>query len=100
MNFTLFKTLVGLVPASILFSGSIVFFCGRRKLSSFLQSLGTGCIIVVVLANLCEAIHLLPWMRWGSEHSIGHYLDLVSAISGLTLFPIGYLLDALTQRHA
>ena len=56
--------------------------------------------MVVVLAHLCEAIHLLPWMRWGSEHSIGHYLDLVSAISGLTLFPIGYLLDALTQRHA
>src|SRR5437016_14275757 len=43
---------------------------------------------------------LLPWMQWGSNHSVGHYLDLGSAVLGLTLFPIGYLLHALTKRHA
>ena len=48
--------------------------------------------MLVVLTHLCEALHLFPWMRWGSEHSIGHYLDLWSAVLGLTLFPIGYLL--------
>jgi hypothetical protein len=26
-------------------------------------------------------------MRWGLEHSIGHYLDLSGAVLGLTLFP-------------
>ena len=36
-------------------------------------------------------------MRWGSELSVGHYLDLVSAVLGLTLFPIGYLLHELTK---
>jgi len=39
-------------------------------------------------------------MQWGSNHSVGHYLDLGSAVLGLTLFPIGYLLHALTKRHA
>ena len=34
-------------------------------------------------------------MDWGQEHSIGHYLDFWSAVLGLSLFPIGYLLHAL-----
>ena len=54
--------------------------------------LGAGCLVVVVLTHLREALHLLPWMHWGLEHSAGHYLDLGSAVLGLTLFPIGYLL--------
>jgi hypothetical protein len=37
-------------------------------------------------------------MHWGLEHSLGHYLDFWSAVLGLTLFPIGYLLHALTKR--
>ncbi len=55
---------------------------------------------MVVLAHLCEALHLFPGMQWGSGHSAGHYLDLGSAVLGLILFPIGYLLHALTKRHA
>jgi hypothetical protein len=57
---------------------------------------------MVVLTHLCEALHLFPWMHWGLEHSVGHYLD--PSISGVPfsvlLFPIGYLLHALTKRHA
>jgi predicted Na+-dependent transporter len=67
---------------------------------SLLQLLGAGCLVVVVLTHLSEALHLFSWMRWGDEHSVGHYLDFVSAVLGLTLFPIGYLLGALTKRHA
>jgi len=37
-------------------------------------------------------------MRWGLEDSPGHYLDLVSAILGLTLFPAGYLAHALRSN--
>ena len=32
--------------------------------------------------------------NWGLEHSARHYLDLLSAILGLALFPTGYLLQA------
>src|SRR5438552_4047279 len=93
------KALLALVPACILFSGSIVLFCRGKTLCSFLQILGAGCLVMVVLTHLGEALHLLPRIHWGSEHSVGHYLDFWSAVLGLTLFPIGHLLHALTKRH-
>jgi len=100
MNATLFKALVGLVPVGILFVGSVFLFLRERTLGCFLQMLGAGCLVMVVLTHLCEALHLFPWMHWGQEHSVGHYLDLGSAVLGLTLCPVGYLLHVLTRRHA
>ena len=68
---------------------------------SFLQLLGAGCLVIVVLSHVFEALHLFPWMHWGAERSVGHYLNISSAVLGLTLFPTGYLLHALTERlHA
>ena len=64
----------------------------------FLQLLGAACLVVVVLAHLFEALHLFPWMNFGHPHSIGRYLDFWSAVLGLTLFPVGYLLHALRKR--
>jgi hypothetical protein len=98
MNATLAKTLVALVPAGILFVGSVLLLLKERTLRSLLQLIGAGCLAIVVLTHLCEALYLFPWMHWGSEHSIGHYLDFFSAVLGLTLFPIGYLLHALTRQ--
>ena len=100
MNVTLSNALIALVPAGILFVGSVLLFVRGRTVGSFLQLVGAGCLVLVVLTHLCEALHLLTRMQWGSEHSVGHYLDLWSAVLGLTLFPIGYLLHALTNRHA
>ena len=56
--------------------------------------------MVVVLTHLCEALHLFSWVGWGRPHSVGHYVDFWSAVLGLTLFPVGYFLDALTRRVA
>jgi len=53
---------------------------------------------MVVLAHICEALHLFPWMRRGDERSIGHYVDFGSAVLGLTLFPAGYLLHDLSKE--
>jgi Ca2+/Na+ antiporter len=100
MNLTLLKAVVALAPACLLLSGSIVLFSRGKTVESFLQVLGAGCLMVVVLSHVSEALHLFPWMRWGFEHSVGHYLDLSSAVLGLTLFPIGYLLHALARRDA
>jgi len=100
MNVTLLKALVALVPACMLFSGSAVLFLREKAVYSFLQLLGAGCLMVVVLTHVSEALHLFPLMQWGHEHSVGHYLDLSGAVLGLTLFPVGYLLHALTKQHA
>ena len=97
MNVTLLKTLVALVPAFVLFSGSIVLFSRQKTVSSFLQLLGAGCLVMVVLTHVSEALRLFHWMDWGLEDSVGHYLDFGSAVLGLTLFPVGYLLHALTK---
>ena len=100
MNPTLVKALVALVPVCMLFSGSAVLYFRAKTVGSVLQLLGAGCLMVVVLTHICEAAHLFPWMHWGLEHSVGHYLDVSSAILGLTLFPVGYLLYALARRQA
>jgi hypothetical protein len=98
MNITLLKALIASVPASVLLSGSMVLFYKRKTASSLLQVVGAGSLVVVVLAHVSEALHLFPWMGWGQEHSIGHYLDFWSAVLGLTLFPSGYLLHAVAWR--
>ena len=100
MSLTLLKALVALVPASMLLFGSLVLFFRRKTVSSSLQLLGAGCLVVVVLTHICEALHLFASMDWGLEHSLGHYLNLWSAVLGITLFPLGYLFHALTKQHA
>ena len=55
---------------------------------------------MVGLAQVCEALELFPWMGWGLQDSVGHYLNLASAGLGLSLFPAGYLWHALGGRSA
>lgn len=99
MNGALARALVALLPAGMLVLGAAVLFARGRCVYSFLQLIGAACLVVVVLTHIAEALRLLPWMHWGVEQSIGHYVDLWSAVLGLTLFPTGYLLEALTRRQ-
>src|SRR5260370_42494333 len=86
------------IPACVLFSGSVVLFSKEKALGSLLQLLGAGSLMVVVVTHVFEALRLFPWMHWGVQHSVGHYVDFWSAVLGLTLFPLGYLLNALALR--
>ncbi len=97
MNPTLLVGLIVSALASMLFAGSIVLLRGRQTVWLFLQLVGAGCLVVVGLCHVCEALQLLPWMHWGLTHSTGHYLDFWSCVLGLTLFPAGYLFQALTM---
>ena len=97
MNDTWFKARVASVPACILFSGSVALFARGRTVWTFLQLLGPGCLVAVILTHVSEALHLFPWMCWGLDHSPRHYLDFGSAVLGISLFPVGYLLHALTK---
>ena len=89
------KVVRALGRIDMLLVGSVTLLLRARALPSFLQVLGAGCLMIVVLAHLCEALKLFPSMGWGLSASAGHYLDLGSAVLGLTLFPIGYLWHAL-----
>ena len=98
MNTTLLKSLLAMVPISVLSLGSGILFRKEGTLGSFLQLVGAGCLVIVVLTHFCEALHIFPWMHWGDEHSVGHYVDLGSAVLGLTLFSVGYLSHALSEK--
>lgn len=98
MNATLTKTLFAFVPTGLLFVGALLLFRRAKNLPALLQLLGSACLLMVVFAHLCEAVHLFPWMHWGEPHSVGHYLDLSSAVLGVVLFPLGYSLQAMPRQ--
>src|SRR2546430_6013526 len=99
MHATLLKVLIAFVPVCLLFAWSLVSFVHGKAVGSLLQLLGAGCLVVVVLTHGCKALHLFPFMRWGSPHSLGHDLDLWSAVLGLTLCPLGYLWTRVTRQQ-
>lgn len=99
MDGTLIKAAIAAVPISLLFFYSALAFRRNKTLGSFLQLVGVVSLAVVILSHVCEALQLLPSMGWGAEHSAGHYLDLSSAIVGLTCLPLGYLLQRVARKR-
>lgn len=79
--------------------GALLLFWSLSRLRKFstlaltLQLIGAIGVIGVGSAHLCEALRLFPVMRWGAPHSIGHYLDLASALVAVSFFPIGLLMS-------
>ena len=98
VHLALLKALAAMVPAAALCAGAIITYLNEKALPSKLQLIGAVCLLVVVVTHLCEVLRLLPEMGWGNDNSAGHYLDLVSAITGLTLLPLGYLLRVIKTR--
>jgi hypothetical protein len=94
MNGASVKALVALIPMSVFFAGSVVISLRRKCIASFLQLFGATGLLGVVLIHVCEALGVLTGMGWGLKDSIGHYLDLLCATVGFTLFPVGYLMHA------
>jgi hypothetical protein len=70
MSITLLKALVALVPTSLLLSASVVLFLKRKTTSSLLQLLSAGCLVIVMLTHVCEALQLFPWMHWGANMAL------------------------------
>jgi hypothetical protein len=97
VNGTLIKSFLALSSVSAILLGSAASFFKTRTTWYLLPLLGAGCLIMVVLAHMAEAQRVFPWMGWGQERSIGHYLDFFSAVLGMTLFPIEYLLQSVRE---
>src|SRR5213078_4510478 len=76
MNDAAVKAFVALIPVCALFTGATIIFVRRRSMSSFLQLVGAAGLVAVVLIHVFEGLHVFPRMGWGSQHSVGHYLDL------------------------
>jgi hypothetical protein len=97
---TFAKAFIVLIPACMLLWGSAVqYFRWKKTATTLLQLVGAGCLVVVVVTHIFEALHVMPWIGWGTEQGVGHYLDLGSAVLALVLFPAGYLFQALATRQ-
>lgn len=85
MSPTLLRAFAIGAAVAVLLALSAVRLVHARTASATLQFLGAVLLLVVVLAHLAEALQLFPSMGWGQPHSVGHYIDLVSAVSGTIL---------------
>jgi hypothetical protein len=92
------KTLIALVVVLILLGGAVALYARTRAVSALLQVAGAACLMVVVFAHVFETLNLFPSMGWGAKGSVGHYLDLASAVLGAALLAVGYLMYLVSKR--
>lgn len=92
MYATLIKALIALIAVCLLFYWSKKTLSKKKNLSSRLLVIGSAFLIIVPIVHIFEVTRLFAFMGWGNPHSFGHYLDLTSAVLGLTLFPFGLIL--------
>ena len=101
MNPTSIKALIASVAVLILLRAAAALYARTRAVSALVQVAGAVCLMVVVFAHVFEALNLFPLMGWGAKGTVGHYLDLASAVLGVALLAVGYLIYALGKRmHA
>lgn len=100
MNAILIKALAVFVVAGAVFAVTASRHLKTRSLASLLQLVGAGLWIVVALVHVCEGLGVFPWMDWGQEHSVGHYLDLGSALLGTCMLAIGFGLEIVARRRS
>jgi hypothetical protein len=100
MNATLIKALTVFALGALLLARCIALFSRERTLFPLLQLVGAASLIVVVLTHVFEALGAFPWMGWGHPNSVGHYIDLCSAIAAVTLFPFGFVRHTLRVRRS
>jgi uncharacterized membrane protein (UPF0136 family) len=96
----LVRALVAFAPVSLLLAYSMAAFVTRKSVPAFLQLLGAVCLVVVVLAHVAEALHLIQQMGWGEPDSVGHYLDLSSAVLGVTLLVLSIAFRMVRARSS
>jgi len=75
MNGILLKALILSVPACTLFAGAAVLSFRSKSVPSLPQLLGAGCLTVVVLTHVADALDLFSGMGWGIENSIGEAVE-------------------------
>jgi len=86
------------IPVFIAFGVSTVAFAKERTLVSLAQLTGAVCLVVVIFAHISEAFNLFPSMGWGRPHTLGHYIDLACAITGVLLLSTGYFSRRFSRR--
>jgi hypothetical protein len=96
MSSAVLKGRLALIAAGVFLGVSLALFLTHRNLASTLQALGLSCFGVMALTHAFEAFAIFPTLGWGQPRSVGHYIDLIAALSGVALMGAGF---ALRQRQ-
>ena len=86
------------IPVCIVVGASIASFAEEKTRMALMQLVGASFLLVMIFAHVSEAFGFIPSLGWGQPNTLGHYIDLISAIAGAILFPIGYLGRRYTRR--
>jgi len=95
----LLRVIVISIPVLMALWASTLAFAKEKTLTALVQLTGALCLLLVIFAHTSEAVGFLPSMGWGQPNTAGHYIDLASAIIGVTLLTVGYLLRRLFRRR-
>ena len=79
------------IPVCIAVGASVATFAEEKTGIELTQLIGASFLLVVIFAHVSEAFGFIPSLGWGRPHTRGHYIDLVSAIAGGVLLPIGFI---------
>ena len=90
MSASVLKGLLALAAACVFLGVFVALFLTRR--GSRLQALGIGCFGVMALTHVFEEFSFLPELGWGQPQSVGHFIDLVTAVLGVALVTTSFLL--------
>ena len=85
------KALLALAVGTALLVWSLRRLWHSPSLGVLLLSIGAVAILGVAGAHICEVFRFFPAMGWGEQHSVGHYIDFVSATFAATLLPFGFV---------
>ncbi len=91
------KSILALLLTSVVFA-AVMLRRRRSTIATTLLAFGTAFFVIIAIAHVFEALALLPAFGWGQPRSTGHYIDLTSAVLGITLIVAG-LVAACIEHH-
>lgn len=92
MDVAVLRGLLSLAGACVFVGVSAALFVTRRDLGSALLATGIGWFGVMALTHVFESFSILPAFGWGRPRSVGHFIDLVAALLGVTFVTLSFLL--------
>jgi len=98
VNPTLYRALLLAMPVAALLIYTASTYVYSRTAWSLLLFIGGLCFSAVVVTHIAEALRAFRAMGWGDPHSVGHYIDLTSAVAGVACVVVGVLLRVVVRR--